>query len=373
MGETFQYFKEQTSLEVMAQIRQYQDEAVNILANITDKELQYQSQQFNNISTFTNMVKFTNDSSIMRDQLLQARAELGLTGAYIEGYKFLNKVGHYFNSKDGWNYSVTLFGRENVTFQMSEDDFLSLGEAHLSGFKLIGKKTSILEKMRDTQNLKGQVTEIQWKNDLTDTSSKYNKALYDSYKNIITYARAILIRGGSSPKYNEGQILEGYLAFGEKINRLHSLVSLSEKVERAKNKHLGDGDFSNLSNFFQQQIDSIQKQIEKQTNSRGFWTGGDTSKEGQIKGEGASIFSYETITNQLQKFIQITGQLKFDKLQMALEKQIKPKARSALEKTIEETIAEIISSFNATRTNIGSLTKLSNLSSEIDSILSAII
>jgi len=46
-------------------------------------------------------------------------------------------------------------------------------------------------------------------------------------------------------------------------------------------------------------LQRLANDLKAQTNSRGFWSGGDTEKEGQIKGEGASIFDFSTIRNQL--------------------------------------------------------------------------
>jgi hypothetical protein len=66
------------------------------------------------------MNKFTSESSLLRNQLLKARISTNLNKAYIDGYRFLNDVGKYFSGKS-WDYSITLFGRKNITFHMTLD------------------------------------------------------------------------------------------------------------------------------------------------------------------------------------------------------------------------------------------------------------
>lgn len=358
MGETFEYFKEQTSLQIFNQLKIYQNQAWVILSEITAKEKLYEIQQQQQINLFNSMEKFTNESSLIRQNLLLVRAEMGITDAYIKGYRLLNEIGHFFNGE--WQYSITLFGQENVTFQMDIDDFLQAGEAHLSGFRL-SSKTTILEKMKTAQ-----VTKINW----NDKQGRYNLDFYNNYKSVIGYARGILIKGGENPpNYNLGQQLEGYMAFGEVMARLKKLSSISRIVDSAKVEKLGAARFNELH---QGALD-IFIQLQKQTNSRGFWSGGDTKGEGQVKGEGASIFQYSTIINQLEKFIQITGRFNFSKLEQALQNNVKIKARSHLEKKMKIVINEIMSQFNAISTNKAVLDDITELSGEIDNLLTALI
>lgn len=355
MGEATEYFKNETQSDVLSRLKAYQAEAVQILSRITTGEMEYESQNLNLISQFEYMTKFKTDSSAVRQRLLKSRAEIGLDNAYKDGYRFLNKVGHYFNGQ--WGYSVTLFGRENVTFHLNEEDFLSLGEAHLSGFKLIERKTTLLDQMKKTQ-----AERIDWKN---SNQNRYNKSLYDAYSNVISYARSVLINAHvDAPDYNKGQILEGYMALGENFEEIAEMSELSQLVNLAKTKRLGENRFNKLH----RNVLNIFAKLSAQTNSRGFWSGGDTKQEGQIKGEGASIFSYDTIRNQLTKFINITGKLNFTVLEEKMNSIVKPKAKASLQKKIELLINDVMSGFNATVVSQGYMSNLQELVDDINFI-----
>ena len=156
------------------------------------------------------------------------------------------------------------------------------------------------------------------------------------------------------------------MAYTEKEQKSHLtiLAQLSNIDDLSTNAHLGSYNFNMMK--------SLYDQLKEQTNSRGFWTGGDTAIEGQVKGEGAGVFKYETITNQLDKFVNIINQINFSKLEKAVE-QIKPKARSSLANKTKQILDEVMGQFNATTTNIGNLYHISQLSQDIDAIIDRIL
>lgn len=364
MGETFQYFKAETSLQLMMELQGFQTRAKMLSTLIKGAEQTYRMMNISTIQAFNNRDRnlgWTDEFAAQRQRLLDARQALGLSQMYIKGYELLNEIGHWFNNREGWQYSVTLFGRENITFHLTQDEFLSISEAHLSGFKLMSK-TSILAQLKDVTDEKKR---INW-NDEKNKDTHYNKKLFDSYKRSIRHAYSVLTNGGAGGEkyadYNEGQILEGYMAYTEKEQKSHLavLAQLANVDNLSVNAHLGSHNFNMMK--------SLYDQLKQQTNSRGFWTGGDTAIEGQIKGEGAGVFKYETITNQLDKFVNIINQINFSKLEKAVE-QIKPKARSSLANKTKQILDEVMAQFNAITANAGSLYHINQLSQDIDAVI----
>lgn len=368
MGEALQYFKDQTSIEVIQRLNAYKAMAQDILSNIEAKERFYELTLGSTISKFTAMQKYTGQSSAIRQSLLDARETAGLNQDYLNGYRLLNEIGHAFNGD--WGYSLTIdSGGGKITFHMNEEQFLTLGEAHLGGFKLITAKSSILQKMADAQ-----IEGIKWNNE----DQRYNLQAYKNYTNAIEYAKGIITHAKDSTpiaNYNKGQILEGYFAFLDKrskyTNVINYLQAVADQVGIAPSEHLGYG-YGKLK----QNLQRIAADLRAQTNTRGFWSGGDTASEGQVKGEGASMFQFSTIRNQLSKFIQISDNLHFERLEEAMA-QARPRAKQALEKKLQEALSEVMSQFNATTVSIAdsaSLTKQAyGIQSEIDSIINSLI
>lgn len=363
MGEATEYYKNETQSQIIAKLQAYKSKAQALYDEIDTKEKQYQKEQEKQITLFNQMQKYTDASSLARQQLLAAREELGLTAAYLEGYKFLNEIGHYFNGQ--WQYSLTISSQgEMLTFNMSEEQFLKLGEAHLGGFKIMTGKTSILQQMKDSQ-----ITAIKW--DGSNQDERYNQQIYDNYMNIVNYAKGVTEHAKNPvaiANYNKGQILEGYFAYGETHNNIAShLAELSAQVDLAKEHHLGNR-YRALHNALQE----IANELHAQTNARGFWTGGDTRGQGQIKGEGASIFSYSTIKNQLLKFTQITEQLNFTELEQAINN-AKPEIKAALQRNVDNIINMVMAQFNATVGNSTVQGEINELANEIDAIINSLI
>lgn len=353
---------------MLTELKQFQNRAQILSTNIKNAEDTYRAMNFSIINAFENRNKdhWTDEYTGWRQRLLDARKSIGLNQMYLKGYELLNEIGRWFNNREGWKYSVTLFGNENVTFHLTQDQFLNISEAHLSGFKLMNK-TSILTQLKDIEDER----RVNWINDKNNTSTHYNKALFDSYRSSIKHVYSVLTNGGAEKggysDYNEGQILEGYMAYTEKEQKTHLMVlsQLAGIDDLSVKAHLGSHNFNMMK--------SLYDQLKKQTNSRGFWTGGDTQIEGQVKGEGASVFKYETITNQLDKFVHIMNQIKFDKLQQAVQQQVQPRARSALSNKVKAILNEVMGQFNATQTNAISLNEISSLSGEIDALLTKLI
>lgn len=360
MGETFQYFKDQTEIDILSTLQTYTFEAQEILSEILLAESDYKKKYQTQIDIFNNEKKFTETSSQHRQELLSYREQANI--AYERGYKFLNKIGYYFAGKE-WQYSVTLFGRQNVTFHMNIDEFLQLKEIHLSGFKLLSSKTSILSKMKEL-GIKGEV----WGKDISDTSSRYNLKLYDSYKGAIEYARKVL-RESNKKDYNQGQILEGYLAFSEEDNNLSILSQIAQYANEAGISHLGGAKYKDLQRVYKEffnQRKKIYESLRKQTNSTGFWAKGDTEVEGQIKGEGASIFSYDTITRQLDKFIRISEKINYANLEAKLKSEVTGKAQDTLLQNVNEILKSVMAQFQATSTSQSILNAIETASSDSD-------
>ena len=278
------------------------------------------------------MEKMTEQSNLARQELLKAREGLQLNVLYEQGYRLLNEIGHYFNGS--WGYIVTMTeGGQLVSFTLTEDQFISsLKEIHLSGFKIISSKSTILERMKELN-----IQEDYW------NDSEKQKA-YEDYTKIIEYAKDKM----NIAKYNKGQQLEGFFAYMDQHKDFGNLLSsISARIDALDSGTLQDRRKGKLN----RDIWKVIKQISEQTNSRGFWTGGDTAKEGQIKGEGASIFKYSTIINQLDQFVKMTqdigNKLNFSQLQEKLNA-AKPRAKRALEKKIDTLINNVLAGFNAT-------------------------
>lgn len=285
------------------------------------------------LKAFATMEKQTEQSALARQELLKAREDLQLHILYEQGYRLLNEIGHYFNG--AWNYTVTISeGGQLVSFTLTEDQFISsLKEIHLSGFKMISSNTTILERMK----------ELNIQKDYWNDSEKQKS--YEDYTKIIEYAKDNM----NIAQYNKGQQLEGFFAYINQHKKFSDLLSsISSRIDVLNNGTLQERSKRKLNNDIQKVID----EIAKQTNSRGFWTGGDTDKEGQIKGEGANIFKYSTIKNQLSQFVKMTqgieNKLNFSQLQEKLNA-AKPRAKRNLEKKIDSLIDSLLVGFNATK------------------------
>ena len=366
MGETFQYFQEETKVDVLQRLMQLRTEAVNILEEINSTKANYQKKYEKHENFFWQMKKHNAKSSWVRQRLISGQYKTGMIQAYIKGYTFLNKVGHYFNGE--WNYSVNLpEGGHMITFHLSEEEFLKLGEVHLSdgGSFRLASTSSVLKKMADAQ-IKGTY----W--DEISDDQRYNQINYENYKNAIDYAKSVAANAKEPiniANYNRGQILEGYFAYAEQnININNILQDLSDRVNLARYKHLG-----NRYRQLHRDLQDIADDLKEQTNSRGFWSGGDTEKEGQIKGEDASIFQFSTIERQLMKFLEITTQLDFHNLKEALDNQVKPEAKASLEQKVQKTLEEVMGAFNATTISTKTLDTISLLSSEINDLINELI
>lgn len=371
MGDTFQYFKDLTQTEIIEKLLLYKAQAQTLLSNIQTQEDKYNEEMATKIFEFSTMKKMTEQSGAAHKQLLQARARLQLEQLYTQGYKLLNEIGHAFNGD--WQYSITIsYYGEMITFHLTEEQFLQTGEWHLGSFRLIDTKSTLLETMR-----KMQIEGKKWDN----KDDIYNQQMYENYRNSINYAKGIVNQAKDNisveiAQYNTGQILEGYFGFLEKHdrmqNRFNVLQSIAERVALAQQEALHGYRYGKLSSDLQR----LANDLKAQTNSRGFWSGGDTEKEGQIKGEGASIFDFSTIRNQLQKFINITDKLNFTQLEVALNK-AKPSVKRALEKKIKESLDEVMAQFNATVISQSSSNKLSDdigsIQSDIDNIVNNLV
>lgn len=366
MGETFQYFEEQTKADVLQRLSQLRAEGAGILSEISVTEKlynqAYQKQQY----AFWQMKKRTAESSLARQQLIQAQYNFGMVQAYIKGYKFLNKVGHYFNGE--WGYSVNLpDGGRMITFHLSEEEFLELGEVHLSdgGSFRLASTSSILQKMKDSQ-IKGTY----W--DEVKDDERYNQTNYNNYVNAIDYAKKIASNAREPvaiANYNRGQVLEGYFAYAEQNTNISSMLEdLSNRVNLARGHHLG-----NRYRQLHKDLQELANDLKEQTNSRGFWSGGDTEEEGQIKGEGASIFQFSTIKRQLSQFLQITNNLNFTGLKNALNNQVKPEARKSLENKVQKILEETMGAFNATNLSLSTLGNINSLKSDINVLIEELI
>ena len=372
MGEISQYFKDQSQQDILVSLQQYQQQAIQIRQTIQQAIDDYNNTIINNqpvntlLNVFDSMNKFTAESNLLRTQLLKARISANLNKAYIDGYRFLNDVGKYFSGQS-WDYSITLFGRKNITFHMTLDEFLQFGEFHLkSGFRLMTSKKSILE-----QASKMGIQGKEWSND-ANNETRYNTALFAAYRGAIQYARKVL-RQSNKRAYNEGQILEGYFAFSENVKNLSLLSRIAKITDMAKISHLGKSKYMDLRDVyskFTEQRKQIYESLRTQTNTRGFWTGGDTEEEGQVKGIGAGIFSEDTIINQLDKFINITNTLNFDKLNSTIASYA-GEGKQALLDRIQQSLDSIKFSFGATRIGVSALEQLKQ-SNDVDNIITSL-
>lgn len=375
MGETSAYFQQQTSSIIFQQLSNYADKANHLLMRIEDQENLFNEadKQFNIIQDYEQARQSDVDSGssywVKSQQLVDAekrliemRERFQINELYKEGYKLLNEIGHYFHGE--WQYSITLFGKENYTFQMGMEQFLKYTHATVNGF-VLDSKTSILSQLVDTQ-IEG-VKKIKWDNNRTD---RYNKKTYNNYAYVIQKARNILTNGGtySVAKYNAGQLLEGYMAYGEDEENLSQINVIGGLVRLASRRHLGIENFGALEDS----VLDVFFALQKQTNTRGFWSGGDTAGEGQVKGANASVFSFSTIKNQLNKVKNLFGQLDFSKLEEKVN-QAKPEARQALEKEIRMHLNEVGGAFDKLIGGFDATTISSNLGSEIQSIIDSLL
>lgn len=313
MGQTFTYFKDQTLSQISDQLNVYQQRAVKILNKISsqkrflEKNKNYQMA----LSYYEDMLINKRDADSANnedlklmynrerqhayDYLMEIRNAEHYEKIYLEGYELLNEIGHYFHEQ--WNYQITIFGKETYSFIIPMEEFLKVTRVGLFGIDL-ASKTKIFEQFKNTQYA------IKWDDSRKD---KYNKKLYDTYVAGVEYARKVAENGGikvtkKGKGYNTGQLIEGYMAYGEDTNNLSVLSQLSNL---AQGNHLGQANFSILANML--------IQLQEQTNNKGFWSGPDTKY--QEKGEGASIFSYDTIENQLTQVKDLFLNLNFSRLE----------------------------------------------------------
>lgn len=372
MGETFQYFKNQTLIELQNKLQNYSLQARLLYQEITTKETFYeqiyakQQQLYNQLNTSRNRPWEQGSFELQQveSQLIEARNNLQLNKLYLDGYRLLNEIGEYFHQT--WDYSVTLFGETSYTFQMGMEDFLSISHATVEGFRL-NNKASILEAMKTTQ-IKNV---IQWD---TKESRKqgYNTQMFKNYNYAIDRAKSILSRGKASTinrfTFNAGERLEGYLAYIEKgqiYRKKLQLEQIHDIAYRKAIKHLGNENF----NILRDQVINLLTELNEQTNTRGFWSGGDTAGHGQIKGENASVFSFSTIRNQLLRISVLFNNINFDKL-LEKRKDVKNLAIQNLDKKTQEIINEVISAFDVS--SIIGKNKI-NLLDEINQIIDQLV
>lgn len=353
MGDVSEYFKTQTKTSILSQVQIYRSEAISLLAQIKQAEREYELLQSSNLQQWSNRIKDNNrnssvykNNSTLHQILVDARQELELTKYYQQGYTLLNNIGHMFHGE--WEYTVvvtskTAAGSQNISFRIPEYVFTQLLDFnHLERATLVNK-TTILEKMKE-YGIQGS----EW---IKNSNSIENQHNYDVYTYIIDYAKSILKTADGSNavvNYNTGQVLEGYLALSEQKGLFRSFLSTVKSMEKlndqAKNEHLGSSRFNNLQ--------SLVKALQDQTNSRGFWSGPDTKSAGQIKGMGASVYKNSTITRQLEKFCMLTEQLEygmdFSALETAVQSNVKPSVQRQLQRDINYYLNELISAFDAT-------------------------
>ena len=195
---------------------------------------------------------------------------------------------------------------------------------------------------------------------------------YNNYVNAIDYAKKIASNAREPvaiANYNRGQVLEGYFAYAEQNTNISSMLEdLSNRVNLARGHHLG-----NRYRQLHKDLQELANDLKEQTNSRGFWSGGDTEEEGQIKGEGASIFQFSTIKRQLSQFLQITDKLNFTGLKDALNNQVKPEARKSLENKVQKILEETMGAFNATNLSLSTLGNINSLKSDINILIDELI
>lgn len=376
MGEIFEYFKDQTYQDISNQLNNYGVQAEALLSQIDIKEsILSKSQLFNNVNNIYNELNKTERNSrhwIQGSELLQAtenyliqkRNQMQLNYLYLQGYKLLNQIGHYIN-QTSWDYTVVLFGEHSVTLSLQLDEFLKFTHFTAEGM-VLDTKDSILNRLGEIQN--GTITE--WEKTDNPYSSEYNLTAYKNYQYTIDRAKAILVQGKADSgrfSFNQGERLEGFLAYMEdeqkRFLRIAKLQAIKEIAFKQSSRHLGLSVFNHLHTMIQEVLDALRSQ----TNQRGFWSGGDIKKYGQVKGENATVFKFSTIRNQLDRVSQLLINIDFSPLQEGLSR-AGPKAAQILKQKANNKINELINVFNSTNIQaIGTDFNLTN--SEIDQII----
>lgn len=308
------------------------------------------------------------------------REQLALNSFYIEGYRLLNEIGHYFHGN--WNYTIVLFGQSNYTFQMDEEEILSSDgqggynyiEATATGFRLKAYDRTQSQLMADQlMNISSDHMIEQHAWDEEDIES------FKNYNYIINKARAILMQGNDNPpnieeaakkavkvaRYNRGQRIEGYFALMEQ-QQLTYLNSIAMTV-RASVRHLGNAQFAGLRD----EVKNFYYLLKEQTNTRGFWTGGDTRGHGQIKSTGASIFDFDTIRTQLAKVIGLFENIDLSGIDQKVENAQGP-ARNILMNEVDNILNQLIAGFDATTISGGVKGVNTDIQGEIESLVNEI-
>lgn len=350
MGEIYEQLKSETLPEISTKLRFYSMQAKNLYNQIEQQEQLYKQQQqqieqYNKAKENEKLKPWeyeTKGSLTLqeaRENLINLRENLNLNTLYLNGYKLLNEIGHYFHGE--WNYTIVLFGETSYTFTLSEEDFIQMTHAEVEGFRL-NDSMSIINQLKNTQ------AATKW--DTEEAKQKgYDTKIWNNYKYVIKRAKKILARGQKDvnirTKFNSGEQLEGYLALIEQ-NQIQELqICLENLHEIAYNKaieHLGLEKF-NLLHMYTYDIITA---LNRQTNQRGFWTGGDTKKHGQIKGQNASVFSFSTIRNQLLKVSSLFEKINFSKLVEKMQ-QAKPEAKKSLLNQATKIMKEVTAGFDA--------------------------
>lgn len=368
-GQAYEYFKNETRGEVIHKIQNYSIQANELLTEWSALELAEREQaqitkSVVKLSNLSNNIKNKDKRGMYQDALKPIygsggtgerfynahrnqfqNLELERQALATKSYLLLNQIGEYITGEQ-IQYSITLQSPttgKNITFNMGIQDFLSSAVSFTSKrMDLHGDST--LFKNFESAGIVGE----EWNN----TDELYNQELFDSFAAIFDYANAISTNGGQSPKqYNKGQILEGYFYYMQTL--IGEFNVLSALNGAAATNHLGAGDYSVLVNT----LDAISI-MSAQTNSRGFWTGGDIGNV-QIKGTRASVASYSTLKRQLAKFSVLTNQMNFEKLKGTTE-QAASSINAFGNQAIRQIVSGLFEGFMATGVSIEDLNAFSN-------------
>lgn len=371
MGEIYNYFKQNTFVDILPKINEFRNDAGELLNKIfIAKEFLKHNDEYNKaLNQYYDLLAVekvkpwqqgSEKYELAKQQIIKTRQSIQLNKYYKDGYELLNRIGHFFNGE--WDYTIVLFGETSYTFKMTMEDILSVSQADVAGFRLMDKGT-ILEKMKETQ-----IERIEW--DTEEGLEKgYSTKDFKLYNYAIERGKQILSQGNSGISmrlnFNAGERLEGFLAMVERKDRISSINILKEIYDiayRRSVKHLGANQFNTL----REDIFTILSQLNEQTNQRGFWTGGDTKEHGQIKGENASLFSFSTIENQLKKVTLLFNNLNFEKLQEKVDEG-KEQGKPILQEKIDAVLNKLLSGFNAIK-----VPDASALRDEINSLIDSL-
>lgn len=366
----FSYFKEgMEASDILYRLQGYQQQASSILTRIQNNEKAFHQAYAEEFNEYEQTSYHFQARTKAHQQLINFRKNFSLEQDYLEGYKLLNEIGHAFNGE--WNYTVVVkdAGGQMISFTLTEEQFLPLiNMDHLGRATLVSDNT-VLQKMANAQ-----ITGQKW--DGTSSNPLLNQNIYNTYSDVINYAKGIMINGKATADYNSGQILEAYLAFNERQKEFQTLVNnmsiLQEITSQAEDEHLGDN-FQLLVTM----INNIRTQMRGTAGhgAQGFWAGPDTPGFGQVKGSGASIFTYTSIERQLNKFLQLTKTLDFTNLEVALSKE-SPNLHNNLKLALDRQWQKIKQGFNLTTLkgqSVDILGSIEDLSTEIRDLTSDIL